>query len=130
MERIRRFVFWVLFVLSLFGYSIGQEIKPVTTKVRPMVAVVNPYKQTTFHFTWQIEPHEDNRRYALMYTCGSEVHSSQGNIDGDKHQKTTERFVDLTVLENCSFMACVVRMVEGKPKTMCAWATVSVGGEP
>ena len=119
MPKVRRFAFWTLLVLGLFGYTIGQEIEPVKVSVRPQVAVTNPYKQTTFWFRWQIEPNEGNRRYALMYSCGGELHSSQGQVDGDKHRKTTERYVDLTVLGNCTFMACVVRIVEGKAKTIC-----------
>lgn len=95
----------------------------VSTEVYPRVAVVNPYRRTTFRFQWRIEPHEDNRRYALVYSCGAELHSSQGGLNGNS-RKTTERYVELTVLTDCEFMACVVRMVEGKPKTTCSWAYV------
>ena len=130
MERIRRFVFWVVFVLGLFGYRFAFAQKVVTVDVVPKVAFVNPYGVTTFRFRWQIEPSEDNRRYALMYTCGAELHSSQGELDKNS-PRTRERFVDLTVLEDCEFMACVIKVVKGeiKLKTICDRAYVKTGGE-
>lgn len=126
-ENLFRFAFWLLMLLTIlvFGRGIvhGQN-SPVGVDVTPKVAVVNPYKETTFRFTWKIEPHKDNRRYALMYSCGSEIHSSQGLVNGDKHQRTSERFVNLTVVADCEFMACVVRLEDDKAKTFCNWAYV------
>lgn len=126
--RLRRFVFWILLALGLFGYRIGRAQEPIAVSVQPRVALVNPYKRTTFWFRWQIEPHPDNRRYALMYTCGSELHSSQGEVNGDKHPRTTDRWVELTVLQDCEFMACVIRTVEKEVKTLCDWFTVTTAG--
>lgn len=128
-----RLAFWILLfsALAVFGRALLAQPPPIEVRVSPKVATVNPYKRTGFRFTWVIEPHADNRQYALSYSCGSEVHSSQGPVDGDQHPRTRERYVELTVKEDCSFMACVVRVVNGKPKTLCAWATVSTPkGEP
>lgn len=104
-------------------------LPPVKASVYPTVAVVNEFKRQTFRFRWQIEPHEDNRRYALYYSCGKEVHSSQREIDGT-FPKTSERYVEMTVLEDCQFMACVVRVTDGKAITLCDWAKVITGGPP
>lgn len=125
----KRIAFWSLLFFLVYTWPTESAEGPVRVSVYPNVAVVNPYKRTTFRFRWQIEPHADNRRYAVSYTCGSEIHSSQGDVDGDKHQKTTERYVDLTVTGDCEFMACVIRMVEEKPKTMCAWGFVRIPKE-
>ena len=120
--------FWaVVFTLIYTWPTEGSDF--VQASVSPRVALVNPYKRTDFRFTWRIEPHPDNRRYALMYTCGKELHSSQGEVEGDKHPRTTERYVELTVVEDCTFMACVVRVIEGKPKTLCDYAYVRTGGK-
>ena len=126
-ENLYRFAFLILMLCALLVFGRGlvhAQNSPVTASVTPKIAIVNPYKRTTFRFQWRIEPDANNRLYSLSYSCGSEVHSSQGNVDGENHPRTTERFVELTVIEDCQFMACVVRIVEGKPKTMCAWATV------
>lgn len=66
---------------------------------------------------------------SIAFTCGSEVHSAQREMD-EKSAKTSERYVEMTVLEDCSFVACVVRVTNGKAVTLCDQAKVATGGAP
>lgn len=118
---------WWFIPLLIYSTALAENF--ITADVYPRVALVNPYKRETFRFRWQIPPHPDNRWYALAYTCGKENHSSQGEVEGDKHPKTTERFVELTVVGDCEFMACVVRVIDGKPETICDYAYVRTRGD-
>lgn len=129
-SKLRRLVFWFLLILFVY-YSVvfGQGAPPITVDVLPRVAAINRYQKQVFRMRYQIEPHKDNRQYAISYTCGSELHSSQGEVDGDKHPRTTTIYPELTVIDDCDFMACVVRIVEAKPKTICVWAKVVVPEE-
>lgn len=125
-ENFYRAAFWLLMFAALlvFGGDLLAQTSPIVVSVQPKVVLVNPYKRTAFWFRYQIEPHINNRRYALVYGCGSELYSSQGDVNGEKHPKTTEIYVDLTVTTDCEFMACVVQVVAGKPKTICAYVHV------
>ena len=127
-DTVYRIAFWILFLLTLLVFGRGFARAQVSAEVNPKVAVVSN-TQTTFRFTWRIEPSKDNRMYALSYTCGVELHSSQGELT-ESSPRTTERYVNLTVIEDCQFMACVARVVKGRVKleTICAWVFVSTGG--
>lgn len=115
----------VLSALLTFGGDLRAE-PVIVASVTPQVALKNPYQRTTFRLKWVIEPHEDNRRMSIAFTCGSEVHSAQREID-KMSARTTERFVEILVVDDCSFTACVVRISEGRVKTLCDQATVSTG---
>lgn len=120
----------VLLVLAALVFGRGIVFGQVTVDVSPKAALENPYKRTTFRFRWAIEPSPDNRRYAISCTCGSEIYSAQREMDGES-PKTSERFIELKVLEDCSFVACVVKVIEGKAKTICSQQIVHVlKGEP
>ncbi len=116
-----------LFLVGRESLGLGQ---PVSVSVSPNLVIASPYKTVGFRFRWQIDPHKDNRQYALAYSCGVEIASSQGEVRGEDYPRTHERIVFLTVIEDCDFMACVVRIVNGKPRTYCDHQTVSVGGSP
>jgi hypothetical protein len=99
---------------------------PIKASVYPQIALVNPYQKQTFRIRWQVEPHPDNRRVSIAFTCGNEVHSAQREHD-EKSARTSERYVEMTVLEDCSFVACVVRVTNGKAITICDQAFVRTG---
>lgn len=115
----------VLSTLLIFTRA-QAEPAPIKASIYPMVALKNPYQRTTFRLRWMIEPHKDNRRFSIAFTCGAEVHSAQREIN-EKSARTTDRFAEVTVLDDCSFVACVVRVTDGKVKTFCDQAIVLVG---
>lgn len=99
---------------------------PVSIEVWPKIAIPNPYKSTTFHTRWKIEPHRDNRSYTLSMDCG-EYHSSSQGLDGENDAKTRDRFDDLRVVEFCVFRACVYRT---GGKQFCVEQKISTPEEP
>lgn len=104
-------------------------LPPVKADVYPAVVLVNEHQRQTFRIRWQIEPHPDNRRVSIAFTCGGEVHSAQRD-HGPNSARTSERYVEMTVLEDCSFVACVVRVTNGRAVSLCDQAFVRTGGAP
>ena len=127
-ESLYKLVCWILLLSALlvWGYDfVHAQASAIRVEVSPKVVVFNDHSPTTFHFRWVIEPDENNRLYALSYGCGIELHSSQREINGNS-AKFNERYVSLTVLGDCDFMACVVRIVDGKPKTICVHRLIPI----
>lgn len=125
----RAWFMFVLFCLALIVLAFPVHCEaPIKVTVTPKVANTNPYKKVEFNFRWQIEPNKDNRLYAISYTCGSDAYSAQVSMDGENHPRTTERKVKLTVVSDCIFNACVVRVVKGKAVTYCDYQVVKTGG--
>lgn len=129
-ENMYRAAFFLLTALALvvFGRGVLAETF-VSVNVVPKAVVANPYKRVAFNMVWRIERHPDNRLYSVSYDCGADVSHTEREMDGDS-ARTYERMVELTVTQSCIFMACVVRKVEGKPKTYCDRQIVEARGQP
>lgn len=85
----------------------------ISIQVSPrMVASV---KRITFHITWRIARHPDNRGWSLAYGCQSlESSGSWGQMEGENAAITYDVYRDVTVGGGCTFEACVYRGT-GKP---------------
>jgi hypothetical protein len=111
----------ILLLTALFGLVAKNVLaEEVTISVLPKVAITNPYTVTTFRIFWQIPQHKDNRMYSISYSCGSDIHSSQRDLEGDKAAVSYTRYTDLRVVSNCLFLVCVHRLEEGSVRNFCA----------
>jgi hypothetical protein len=129
-ENLFRLAFFCLCLLALavFGRGVLAETF-VSVSVVPKVVAVNPYKRVAFNLVWRIERHPNNRLYSVSYDCGADVSHTERELDGESAARTYERMVELTVTKSCLFQACVIRMVEGRPKTFCDRQIVPARGE-
>lgn len=98
-------------------------VKPISIDVVPKVATVYPYTQTTFRVNVKIPRHKDNRLWSYTASCGSEIKSSEYELNVNS-QITTTWYEEFTVAEDCIFQACLHRQVEGKVKNFCSYQGV------
>lgn len=112
--------------LLLGMLAISATTPAIQLDVYPRVAVVNPYKTSTFRVMIRIPEHKDNRLYSYSADCGGEVKSGQREI-----RAITEMwFEELHVKSDCYFLACLHRIVEGKVKNFCEHVEISTGEDP
>lgn len=95
--------------------------KPITILVKPKVATTDNYKHQTFHVQIVVPRHKDNKLLSYSASCGSEIRTSEYNVD----KVAWDWLEEFTVTENCIFQACLHRAVEGKVKNYCDYVEVS-----
>lgn len=116
-----------LFVLGVLVLTLPVKCEtPIKLNVLPKVALANPYKATTFRIVVRVEPHPDNRILSLSADCGGNAYSSQHEVD----QITYTRFYEMKVVRDCSFVACVNRITNGKVVRFCDPQVVPVTEHP
>lgn len=113
-----------LLFLLFYRNVIGAE-KNIKIEVVPKVTISNEYRQQTFRVRVTVPRHKDNRLWSYSASCGSEIKSSEHELDKNS-QITTTWYEDFTVLEDCIFQACLHREVLGKIQNYCDIQGVTV----
>lgn len=120
----RTFLITLFFLLMMFLAALFAQ-EPITLTITPRVAMENPYKLQTFRMLIRIPDHPDNRRMSYGADCGSNVITAQR----PEYARMTEKFLEMRVISDCVFQACVHRLVEGRIKPHCVTERVEVKDE-
>lgn len=121
----RRIAFWSL--LFLFVYIAPTEGQaPISVVVSPHVLICPLGKTADVRVLVRIVPHKDNRQRTLSWTSPvGQSGGSQTRMDGEEDASTFERFVPVSPGDYV-FLACVVRVSQGKAQTLCANERIEV----
>lgn len=99
--------------------------KPISIDVVPKVAMTSYNVTSTFRVKVTIPRQKDNRLWSYSASCGSEIKSSDHELNLNS-AITTTWYEEFTVTEDCIFQACLHRIVEGKVKNFCDYQGVNV----
>lgn len=117
--------------LALIGllswlFLLGVANAQVNLDVLPKVAFENPYKDVTFRLLIRITEDEGNRKMSYSGDCGANVITRLQNAE----YKVYTIFLNMRVVSNCVFSACVHKIVDGKMKNLCVTKVVETQGRP
>lgn len=118
------FLILLLLVIFAFGIVHGQTPKNISIDVYPRVSTTDPYNQKTFRVRVRVLRHKDNRLWSYSASCGSEIKSSEHELD-EKSVITYEWYEEMTVIENCIFQACLHRVVGKEVKNYCSYQEIT-----
>lgn len=121
--RWRVVLFWIALFALIYKWPTEGAVKEITLDILPRIVLTNPYKRAHFTALIRIEEHPDNRLYSFAGDCGGDAVSWTREIDFVA--KTFD--VELVVVDECLFVACVHRLEKGKIKPYCT--TVRIEGK-
>lgn len=110
-------------VLCLLAKNLFGE-QSITIEVVPKVVTTYPYNPQTFRVRVHILRNKDNRLWSYSGSCGSEIKSSDHDLDV-KSPLVYEWYEEFTVTDDCIFQACLHRLVEKKIKNVCVYQAIT-----
>jgi hypothetical protein len=107
----------------------GKMPKPppaIKIDLLPKIAMADPHRRVTFRVRTTIEPNDLNRHYSIAADCGYNAYGSQRGIESI----TDTRYIEMTIVQDCVFVACVYRLENKKAKSYCVTQVVPTVGQP